>query len=80
MTIRNGLEQDVIDHARSVDEIYEKTIEMLFELIKLGDALAELMQQRRFNQQLELSTLGLNERAIARYASRRVGGSLELCM
>lgn len=80
MTVRTGLEQDVIDYARSVDEIYEKTLEMLFELTSLGDALAEQMQMRRLNQPLELTTLGLNERALARYATRRVGGSLNLSM
>lgn len=80
MAGRTGLEQDVADHARSVDEIYERTIEMLVELIGLGDALADLVQQNRHNQQLELTTLGVSERALARYAARRVGDTLSLGM
>ncbi|MEZ1435424.1 hypothetical protein QVM41_03945 [Pseudomonas shirazica] len=74
------MEQDVIDYARSVDEIYEKALETLNELICLRGALAEFMQQHPLSQKLELSTVGVNERALARYAARRTGSSLELSM
>lgn len=80
MAGRTALEQDVIDYVRSVDEIYERFLEMLVELIGLRNALAELMQQQPLNQQLELSTLGVNERALARYTTRRTGSSLSLSM
>lgn len=80
MAGRTALEQDVIDYVRAVDEIYEKFLEMLVELIGLRNALAELMQQQPLNQQLELSSLGVNERALARYATRRTGSSLSLSM
>lgn len=80
MAGRTALEQDAIGYARSVEEIYEKILEMLIELICLKHALAELMQPHPLGQQLELSTVGVNERALARYAARRTGSSLNLSM
>lgn len=78
--MRTGLEQDVIDYARSVDEIYEKTLEMLVELLDLGRALAELMQQRRYSEPLELSAFGVDESSLRRHATKRGENSLSFDM
>ncbi|WP_124135318.1 hypothetical protein [Pseudomonas aeruginosa] len=67
MQQRTALEQDVIDYVNTVQEIFEKQLELQKELRELFDLIAE--RYLLPSQDLNISEFGVNTNAIGYFAS-----------
>ncbi|WP_124130440.1 hypothetical protein [Pseudomonas aeruginosa] len=77
MQLRTALEQDVIDFAKSIEEIFEKQLELQKNLRELMFAIIERLSRDESQNLPPLTELGVNvahqrEAAIDRYGSNHL--------
>lgn len=61
MLVRSALEQDAIDFMQSVQEIYEKQLELHKSLRELFDAIAAKYTLQENTEELNLTKFGVNQ-------------------
>jgi hypothetical protein len=61
MLVRSALEQDAIDFMQSVQEIYEKQLELHKSLRELFDAIAAKYALQENTEELNLTKFGVNQ-------------------